>query len=420
MKLWKTTVAVSLAALSIATLVACSSTSSKSEQESKTLTIGYWKGNDTENATLNKLIETFEKDNNVKVESKVYTDITTQLPTDLSGGTAPDVFYVDSSFYPYLQREGVLNDLTDVVKQTDFYPTLSKAFSTDGKIYAAPKDVSTLAIYVNKSIFSKAGLQVSDIPSSYEELLKWASGAQEKLDATYGKGNVYLLNVNADLPRNWTFVTAGDQNPISNEGIVNFSNPKIVENLKFIVDLYNTGAIMSPQQIGAGDEGAAFATGKFALTLTGNWNYQVFKTQYKDLDFDIIPNLTFKGKRSTMQFTVGWGEYSKTKSKDLADKWIKYVSGKEGMTTWTEGVGTLATRKDVADSTTALKNNPLLKIHQDQIDNAIAWQDGVHLSTVVSSYGNFVPDAFKAGTDKEKLEKVLKEIDDDANSKINK
>ena len=405
MKSWKTTVAVSLAALSIAALAACSSTSSESKEESKTLTIGYWKGNDTEN---------------VKVESKVYTDITTQLPTDLSGGTAPDVFYVDSSFYPYLQSEGVLNDLTDVVNKTDFYPTLSKAFSTDGKIYAAPKDVSTLAIYVNKQIFSKAGLKVSDIPSSYEELLKWAPIAQEKLDAAYGKGNVHLLNVNADLPRNWTFVIADDQNPISRDGVVNFSNPKVSDNLQFLVDLYNTGAIMSPQQIGAGDEGAAFATGKFALTLTGNWNYQVFKTQYKDLDFDIIPNFTFKGKKSTMQFTVGWGEYAKTKSKDLSDKWIKYVSGKEGMTIWTEGVGTLATRKDIADSTTALRDNPLLKIHQDQIENAIAWQDGVHLSTVVSSYGNFIPTAFKLGATKEDLSKVLKEIDDDANSKINK
>ncbi|MDO4871798.1 MAG: extracellular solute-binding protein, partial [Candidatus Saccharibacteria bacterium] len=176
----------------------------------------------------------------------------------------------------------------------------------------------------------------------------------------------------------------------------------------------------SPQQIGAGDEGAGFATGKFALTLTGNWNYQVFKTEYKDLNFDIIPNLTYKGKKSTMQFTVGWGEYVNTKSKDLADKWIQYVSGKEGMTTWTEGVGTLATRPDVADSTTALSENPLLRIHQDQIEYAIPWQDGVHLSTVVSSYGNFISDAFKEGSDKETLVKVLKEIDDDANSKISK
>ena len=41
------------------------------------------------------------------------------------------------------------------------------------------------------------------------------------------------------------------------------------------------------------------------------------KEELEDLDFDIIPNFTFKGKKSTMQFTVGWGEYAKRKKGKL-------------------------------------------------------------------------------------------------------
>lgn len=119
-------------------MAACSGGSGSSDSGKETLTIGYWKGSDTENA-LDTLIKQFEEDNGVKVESKVYTDITTQLPTDLAGGTAPDVFYIDSSFYPYLQGEGVLNDISDVASADDYYETLASAFSTDGKLYARPK-----------------------------------------------------------------------------------------------------------------------------------------------------------------------------------------------------------------------------------------------------------------------------------------
>ncbi|WP_251422553.1 MULTISPECIES: hypothetical protein [Lactococcus] len=101
MKNWKKVTLFGTAALAALTLAACGKGTSSAE-EGKKLTIGYWKGSDTENATLDKMIKQFEEENDVDVIPKVYTDITTQLPTDLSGGTAPDAFYIDSAFFPYL------------------------------------------------------------------------------------------------------------------------------------------------------------------------------------------------------------------------------------------------------------------------------------------------------------------------------
>ena len=265
MKTWKKFLTTGVLAAATVSMAACSGGSGSSDSGKETLTIGYWKGSDTENAALDTLIKQFEEDNGVKVESKVYTDITTQLPTDLAGGTAPDVFYIDSSFYPYLQGEGVLNDISDVVSADDYYETLASAFSTDGKLYAAPKDVSTLAIYANTAIFEKAGIALSEVPTSYEEFIKWAPGAQEKIDAAYGKGQVYLMNLNADLARNWPYMVADDQNPIEKDGTVNTSNPTIVKNLMTAIDLFNTGAVATPQQVGAGDEGEALVLGNLPL-----------------------------------------------------------------------------------------------------------------------------------------------------------
>lgn len=417
MKNWKKVTIFGTAALAALTLAACGQGTSSAE-DGKKLTIGYWKGSDTENATLDKMIKQFEEENDVDVVPKVYTDITTQLPTDLSGGTAPDAFYIDSAFFPYLQEQGVLNDLSDVINQEDFYPTISSAFEADGKPYAAAKDVSTLAIYINKDIFEKAGIDQASIPKSYEELVKWAPEAQAKIDAAYGKGKVYLINQNADLARTWPFQMARGTSPITEEGKSDLANPDSIAGLKTIVDLFNAGAAATPQQVGAGDEGAGFATGKFAMTLTGNWNYKVYLDEYKDLNFNIIPNLTYQGKPMTMQFTVGWGEYKNTKSKDLADKWIKFVTGKEGMTTWTNGVGTLATRPDVAEGSAFLKENPRLQVHQDSIKFATSWQSGTNLTTVQNAFGNFIPTAFKQGATADDLKAAMEKADKEANSKI--
>ncbi|MCL2113290.1 sugar ABC transporter substrate-binding protein [Lactococcus protaetiae] len=427
MKTWKKVTLTGVALMAAASLVACGNSSAKAGKsgsvKGQTLTVGYWKGSDTENATFDKLVKTFEKKYDVTVKPKVYTNITQQLPTDLSGGTAPDVFYIDSSFYPYLQKEGVLNKLSkSVANPSDFYKTSIGAFTTDGNVYAVPKDVSTLALYVNKDIFAKAGIDINSIPKSYEDFLKWAPAQQAKLDATYGKGKVYMMNMNADLTRNWQFITAGNQNPITKDGkgVSKLSNPTILKNLTFVQKMFNEGIVATPQQVGAGDEGTGFATGKFAMALTGNWNYQVYNTQYKDLHYTIIPNMTYDGQKQTMQYTVGWGEYKNTKVTSLANDWIKYVTGKDGMTTWTSGVGTLATRADVNDSSEFIKENPLLKVHSDELSYAQPWQDGVNLTTVVTSYDNFITNAFKKDATPAQLKSALKQADQDANSKLSK
>ncbi len=184
--------------------------------------------------------------------------------------------------------------------------------------------------------------------------------------------------------------------------------------------MFNGGYVATPQQVGAGDEGVGFGTGKYAIVETGNWNFQVFKTQYEDLNFTIKPLMSYKGKEMTMQYTVGWGKNKDTKVSELADKWIQYVTGKEGMTIWTDATGTLPTRADVTDASENLAKNPLLQVHSDQIENGVVWQNGVNLTTIVPSYGNFITGAFEKDATKSDLTKALDSIDDDANSKLSK
>ncbi|RFE01031.1 ABC transporter substrate-binding protein [Streptococcus parauberis] len=420
MKKWQKILTGIVTVATASTMVACSGGNSSSDGGGKTLTVGYWKGSDTENATFKKLVKNFEKETGATVKPKIYTDITKQMPTDFAGGTAPDVFYMDSSFFPYLEGEGVLAPLTGKgFDKSKFYPTIVSAFESKGKLYGLPKDVSTLAMYINKDIFAKAGISEREIPKSYEEFMKWAPSAQEKIDAAYGKGKVYLLNVNADLTRNWKFITSDNQDPITKSGKIDF-NSKIKENLATVQQMFNGGYVATPQQVGAGDEGVGFATGKFAMVETGNWNYQVYKEQYKDLKFEIKPLMSYKGKDMTMQYTVAWGKNKDTKVSKLADKWIQYVTGAEGMGIWTDGTGTLPTRQDVTDNSKTLKERPMLQVHSDQIKNGVTWQDGVNLTTAVTSYGNFITKAFDKDAKPADLEKALKETNKDANSKLTK
>jgi multiple sugar transport system substrate-binding protein len=313
-----------------------------------------------------------------------------------------------------------LADLSSVVKSSDFISNVAKQFTTDGKLYAAPKVVSTLAIYVNKGIFEKAGIDETSIPKSWEDFITWAPTAQAKLDAAYGAGKVKLINVNADLNRNWQFIEADGKNPITSAGKSNFSDATILKNLGTVQQLFNTGAVATPKDMGQGDEGAGFGNGVFAMALTGNWNVVQLNTNFSSVKYDVIPNLTYKDVKQTMMYTVGWGESKSTKNASLASKWISYVTSKSGMATLTEGVGTLPSREDVASASSFFKSNPALQVHQAELSYATPWQDGTNLSTIATSYNNFIVNAFKKGATDSDLKTALKSTDDDANSKISK
>ena len=61
------------------------------------ITLGVWKGSPAEERALNQMLADFSQKTGVIVRTRIYANINQQLTTELIGGSAPDVFYIDSS-----------------------------------------------------------------------------------------------------------------------------------------------------------------------------------------------------------------------------------------------------------------------------------------------------------------------------------
>ncbi|MFD1899423.1 extracellular solute-binding protein [Enterococcus termitis] len=331
------------------------------------------------------------------------------------GKTAPDVFYVDAQMYPFFSQNGMLAKLDkDQFESDKFYESLTETFSTDGDLYAVPKDMSTLALYLNTEVFEKTGVSVDDIPSSYEEYVKWLPDFQKKIDDAYGAGKVFAMSYTPELSRNYHLALRDGAEPIKNDGSANLSNKKVVENLTILKELVDTKAVVSPKDVGTGWNGEAFGTGKVAIMDEGNWVYQTLKTEFSDIPFTVREMPTYKDAEGSMMFSVGWGKYSGTKQSELADKWIQYTTSKEGMQTWVEGTGTLPSREDVAEAA-KITDNPDLLVHLEAWDYATVWQNGVTLDTIGKAYENYLPQAIDGS---ESFEKAMKQADEHTNADI--
>lgn len=382
----------------------------------KELTVGIWGGNDAESKAINQVKADFEKETGATVNLKVYTDYNTQIQADFIGKTAPDVFYVDGSMFPFYSNLGVMEPLDPTEIEADkYYPNMIEAFTaTDGTLYCIPKDTSSLALYYNTDLLESVGMTEKDIPTEWEAYKEFLPDLQAKLDKEYGKNKVTAMTVNLELARNLHILERGGASVADENGNSTMNTDGVKKNAQFILDLTKTGGYKTPADIGLGWNGEVFGAGKAVLMDEGNWVYGTLKQDYSDIKFGVTDMPSYEGTKSSMAFTVGYGIYSGSKEKALAKEWIKYATGEVGMNTWCSGAGTLPSRDDVAKAMD-VESDPVLAAHLRQVEYAVPWQKGSTASIIDGAYKNFIPEAVKG---KITLDEAMEQIDKQANSEI--
>lgn len=382
--------------------------------EGQTLTLGVWGGNDAEVAAIEAVRADFEAMTGAIIEWRLYTDYNVQIQADFAAGIAPDAFYVESSVAEFFASLGVLAPLDRALFDADaFYQNVLDTFTFDGTVYAIPKDQSSLARYVNVGILNQVGFSLADIPDAVEDYLEFLPRLQAALDAEFGPGMVTAASGVLEPARLLHWMNRG-ADPVTADSRSNMSDPAVVANLEFVASLYNTGAMRTPAQMGAGWNGEAFGTEVVVIMEEGNWVYTFLRNEFSHVDFEIIDMPTFQGERSSMLFTVGWGIYSQSPNQELAAEWIRFKTGPDGMYTWTTGAGPLPTRPDVA-ARMAPNLSDGLNTHIAQIPMGTPWVMGMFTPVIQDAFMNFMPVAIDGGMT---VAQAMEEADAQANMQI--
>ncbi|WP_053365183.1 ABC transporter substrate-binding protein [Bacillus sp. FJAT-27245] len=417
MRKWLSTVGVA-SVLMAGILAGCSGSkesSSKDNEGSKEsgkpvqVTLAGWGGNPTEEKLLKQVIEDFEskhKDIKVKYEviSEQYMDV---IKTRLIGGEGPDVFYLDAFEAPALIETGVLEPLdeyvTDDFDVDDFEKPLAEAFIQDGKTYGFPKDYSTLALFYNKKMLSDAGVEV---PKTFEEFRE----AAKKLT----KDGVYGFGVAPELARMFWLgeSTGGD---IVKEDKANFASQEVVSALQPVIDMHNVDkSAIEPKEVGTNWGGEIFGQGKAAMVIEGNWAIPFLADTFPDIEYGTAELPTVNGKHSTMAYSVAYVMNAASEKKEASWKLISYLTGKEGMETWTSKGYALPTRKSVAEKL-GYDKDELRAALVAGASYATVWSEGTNLPIIMNNFNNQFLSAFLG---KRPLDEALKEAEKQANSEI--
>lgn len=409
MKKWVLALSL-LLAVAGAALTGCSNVQEVSGKDGQVeIVLAGWGGNPTETKLLNQTIQDFEKLHpSIHVKHEVITDQYMDiLKTRLIGGNGPDVFYLDALEAPGLINTGVLEPLNSYVKSDfdvqDFEKPLLKAFQKNGETYGFPKDYSTLGLFYNKKLFKEAGVEVPKTWGEFEEVSK-----------VFKKKGIQAFGVTPELARIFYMAQANGGDVVKNNK-ANFATKEVVDALQPLIDQHlKDKTSVQPSDVGANSGTDMFAQQKVAMVIEGNWMIPFLQESFPKLDYGTAEVPTINGHKNTMAFTVAYVMNADSKKKKASWELIQYLTGKEGMETWTSKGYALPTRKSVADKLGFAedeKRGPLVK----GAAYATVWQDGPYLPIIMNNFNNQFLSAFLEQSD---LETALKKAQKQANQEI--
>jgi multiple sugar transport system substrate-binding protein len=156
------TIAAVLGAALLSTATACGG--SGDSGGSVTLTYRLW--DDQQKAGYQKVMAAFEKADpgvHVKIELLPYDQYWTKMTADAVAGTAPDVFWMQTSQFPEFVTKGILADLGALKLDTTKYnANVVQSYTYKGKLYGVPKDFGIVGLLYNEDLFKKAGVTMPD------------------------------------------------------------------------------------------------------------------------------------------------------------------------------------------------------------------------------------------------------------------
>src|SRR5918995_1096917 len=103
---------------------------------------------------------------NITIEPQVvpWDDYWTKLQTGVAGGATYDVFWMNADGLPVYASQGALVSIQGMVDDgsidVDAYPeSLRSLYTFEDTVYGIPRDFDTIALFYNKDLFDKAGVE---------------------------------------------------------------------------------------------------------------------------------------------------------------------------------------------------------------------------------------------------------------------
>lgn len=224
-------------------------------QDKVTITFANWA--DAENATrpgIETIIKDFEQTHpNITVTSQPisFSEIARQLVLRVRAGNPPDVAELQGNDVILLGLTGKLEPLDGYIGKQEMdalMPVSLAGLRMDGKLIAFPWNLSPAALWCNKAVMQKAGLDPNKLPQTMDELMADLAAIKKALPEVVPLG-LDTTNRPFALSANWPWMQTFGADPLADGG-KGADTPAMKSYLSWMRELAQKGYIEPGRKMG--------------------------------------------------------------------------------------------------------------------------------------------------------------------------
>jgi len=220
-----------------------------------------------------------------------------KLMTSIAGRVPPDIVRQDRfTIGDWASRDAFrcLDDLIarDHIKASDYYRACWQEAVYRGHVYAIPYGTDDRALYWNRDLFRKAGLDPDKPPRTWDELVRYA----KLLTKRRPDGSFDQIGFIPNYGQGWLYIWSWEMNGefMSADGrTCTLDNPRTREALEWVVGVYDmlggADAINAFSATFLSQAFDPFFTGRVAMKIDGNWVLNSIARWAPQLDFAVAP-----------------------------------------------------------------------------------------------------------------------------------
>jgi multiple sugar transport system substrate-binding protein len=236
-------------------------------------------------AELQPLVDKFEQQHpefDVRVVQLAWQDGEKKITDAIASGEVPDLCEIGSTWMPRLLDTGRLADWS--AGTADLRPSLRgwPLCTVGDASYGLPWVLGTRALFYNKALFARAGLDSSRAPETWEELVA-AAAAIEKLGGGIRGYGVQGAEPHVLFKKFMPYAWGNGGRILSDDlAVAVFDSPANREALEFYLSLRDVGVMATQEPLDR-----MFKEGKLGLVLSGAWLLKSIPRDAPKLQFGV-------------------------------------------------------------------------------------------------------------------------------------
>ncbi|HKE19128.1 MAG TPA: sugar ABC transporter substrate-binding protein [Kofleriaceae bacterium] len=228
----------------------------------------------------------------IKLTYIPHTEMVGKIAQGIASGEVPDLMGMDLIYAPQFEKAQQLVDLTDRISDWPELKTASKGHMTvatyEKKLYGVPLYADVSALFYNKDLFARAGLDPDKPPTSLAELRSYADKITKlggDIKGYYLPGNCAGCNIFTVGPLMWA---SGAKIEAAGPGDEPLVGDGVKQVLQFERDMVKAGNVHAGDRAENGETfHLQFGSGKVGMMGTGNFNITLARQQNPKMKFGI-------------------------------------------------------------------------------------------------------------------------------------